>query len=1028
MKRQLLLTFTLLFIFGTISNIYGQTKGQKEKIVKQTKANYLLDYAKKKSAKYKTNKAYAIKIAKEKGWIIKNKAKDGTFMELQGLTPKGKPLYYVTHNEDAAVSTSTNKVYSGGSLGLSLDGSGMVAGEWDGGDVLTTHQEFNNTGSSRVTDRDGTSSTHYHATHVAGTIVAGGVQSSAKGMAYNANLDAYDWNDDESEMAAAAAGGLLISNHSYGFGTGWTWTGSSWVWYGDDSISSQEDFQFGFYSSYCADLDNVAKNAPYYLIVKAAGNDKGDGSGQSSHPQDGGSDGYDCIGYSANAKNILTVGAVSDVSGGYSSPSGVTLASFSSTGPCDDSRIKPDIVGNGVGVYSTFNTSNTSYNNLDGTSMASPNVTGSLLLLQEHYYDTQSQYMKAATLKALAIHTADECGSYTGPDYKFGWGLLNTATAANLITNKDTYSLINEETYSGSTYTLEVTASGTEPLMVTIVWADPAGTPVADALDPTDIMLVNDLDMTITGSGGPYYPYKLSAASPSSAATTGDNNVDNVEKIYIASPSAGTYTITINHDGSISGGSQNFSIIVSGIAADVVCNATVPTGLAASSVGSTTATLSWNTVTGTDYDYRYRVVGTSSWETTNTANTSVGLTSLTAETDYQAQVRSNCPSASSSYSSSVYFSTGSIPSCTGITSFPYSEGFETSTGVWIQSTSDDLNWTRDANGTPSNSTGPSSATEGSYYLYIESSTNGTGYPNKTAIFTSPCIDLTGEMNSKLDFAYHMYGSSMGTLTVEASLDGSNWTSLWSESGNQGNSWLTKSINLSAYDGSVIYLRFVGVTSTSYRSDMAIDDLSITTGVDPDYVDVTLTLVVDDYPEETSWAITDDGSSTVASGGTYDSTPDGSTVIETASLEAGCYTLTFYDAYGDGICCSYGSGSYELTEDGSGTSLASGGSFGSTATHNFCVGSSPTSMTNGIITESVFQGIRMHPNPVQDILSVTLAKGKITNMRIITANGSFVETVKNSDNTIDVSHLPSGVYFISVETDGKRKHIERFVKF
>ncbi len=465
----------------------------------------------------------------------------------------------------------------------------MIAGEWDGGDVLTTHQEFNNTGSSRVTDKDGVSETHYHATHVAGTIMAGGVQSAAKGMAYNANLDAYDWDNDESEMATAAAEGLLISNHSYGYGAGWTWNGSAWVWYGDESISTEEDYQFGFYSSYCADLDNIANNAPNYLIVKSAGNDLGDGAGEPGHPQDGGVDGYDCISYKGNAKNILTVGAVEDVIGGYTQPSDVVLASFSSTGPCDDSRIKPDIVGNGVGLYSTYDDNNTAYNSISGTSMSSPNVTGSLLLLQEHYNESFGSYMKAASLKALAIHTADECGASEGPDYKFGWGLLNTATAANVISERNVQSYINEETYTGSTYTLDVLALGTEPLMVTIVWSDPAGTPVAAALDPTDIMLVNDLDMTITGDGGPYYPYKLTAANPSAAATKGDNDVDNVEKIYIANPTAGNYTINITHEGSITGGTQDFSIIVTGIA--VSSDEPIVTTTTPSAVAQTTATV-----------------------------------------------------------------------------------------------------------------------------------------------------------------------------------------------------------------------------------------------------------------------------------------------------------------------------------------------------------------------------------------------------------------------------------------------------
>ncbi|MBL6444977.1 M4 family metallopeptidase [Fulvivirga sp. 29W222] len=100
--------------------------------------------------------------------------------------------------------------------------------------------------------------------------------------------------------------------------------------------------------------------------------------------------------------------------------------------------------------------------------------------------------------------------------------------------------------------------------------------------------------------------------------------------------------------------------------------------------------------------------------------------------------------------------------------------------------------------------------------------------------------------------------------------------------------------------------------------------------------VTLTLVFDNYPEETSWTLTNSSGTTVASGGTYGSEPDGSTLTETFNLAAGDYTFTINDSYGDGICCSYGNGSYTLTDNGSGETLASGGSFGSSDQANICV--------------------------------------------------------------------------------------------
>ncbi|MGS2725626.1 M43 family zinc metalloprotease [Psychroserpens sp. BH13MA-6] len=111
-------------------------------------------------------------------------------------------------------------------------------------------------------------------------------------------------------------------------------------------------------------------------------------------------------------------------------------------------------------------------------------------------------------------------------------------------------------------------------------------------------------------------------------------------------------------------------------------------------------------------------------------------------------------------------------------------------------------------------------------------------------------------------------------------------------------------------------------------------------------DVNLSITFDNYPEETAWTLTNSGGQTVASGGTYGSQPDGSTYTESLCLPDGCYTFTITDAYGDGICCAYGNGSYSLT-DSSGV-LASGGSFSSSDVTDFCLGSSPApTCTDGV---------------------------------------------------------------------------------
>ncbi|WP_430467059.1 immunoglobulin-like domain-containing protein [Winogradskyella ouciana] len=166
----------------------------------------------------------------------------------------------------------------------------------------------------------------------------------------------------------------------------------------------------------------------------------------------------------------------------------------------------------------------------------------------------------------------------------------------------------------------------------------------------------------------------------------------------------------------------------------------------------------------------------------------------------------------------------------GISSFPYSEGFENTLGAWTQSGADDLNWTVDANGTPSNGTGPSSAIQGSYYIYVEASGNNTGYPNKRAIINSPCFDLSNESDADFSFNYHQYGSNnMGTLNLEASNDnGNTWSSIWNSSGNLGNSWQSQTVSLSAYAGGSVQLRFNRLTGGTWQADIAIDNINLTT--------------------------------------------------------------------------------------------------------------------------------------------------------------------------------------------------------
>jgi hypothetical protein len=531
------------------------------------------------------NRKFAEEYALENGLPIRQVSKDGEIIEIQSISDNGIPLYYITHNANAARTVGVNRVYSGGGAGLSLSGDGITLGIWDGGGVRTSHQEFT---SSRATQRDSPSGTSWHATHVSGTMIGAGVVANAKGMSYAADLDCYEWNNDVSEMRSAAGSGLKVSNHSYGFITGWHYnsSNSTWYWYGNVSVSTTEDAYFGFYSYQTSLYDDIAYDNPNYLICSSAGNDRNDGpSAGTGHyyisggwvwstatrEKDGGTDGYDCLPSSSVSKNVLVVGAVEDITSGYNDPSDVVMTDFSSWGPTDDGRIKPDIVANGSLLYSAYSSSNSSYVWASGTSMACPNTSGALGLLLEHHKDLHGSTatMRSATLKGIVIHTAHEAGSYDGPDYKFGWGLLNIEGAADLMTtnaNRSEDYDIQELTLSSSE-TEEITgySDGTSPIRVTICWTDPAASYSSLSLNNRTSKLVNDLDLRITRSSNTYYPYKLSYSNPGNAATTGDNDVDNVEQIYIDNPTAGNYTISIDHEGSLTGSSQDFSIMITGL-------------------------------------------------------------------------------------------------------------------------------------------------------------------------------------------------------------------------------------------------------------------------------------------------------------------------------------------------------------------------------------------------------------------------------------------------------------------------------
>lgn len=568
-----------------------------------------------------------------KQWGIGQKQQDGTVVALSDMGVDGTPLYYTTYMDPTSKVSRADALYSDGLLELDLSGTDMKVGIWDAGVARTTHQEFG----SRVANSD-QGEIDNHGTLVTGAVVSSGVKAKAKGVAFDAEALSHDWFRDKIEVAEAAANGLLLSNHSYGIET--------------DRVP---DWYFGAYIKVSQDWDNIMYHAPYYLMVTAAGNAQNsfdNGSPNFGKTQDG----FDLLVGFTTAKNGLVIaGANADIDGNGKLKSG-KVTGYSSFGPTDDGRIKPDLAGDGTSVYSTSANSNTSYGSSIGTSMAAPGVTGSLLLLQEYHEELYGKFMKSATLKALALHTADDVQE-PGPDYKMGWGVINTRKAAETLRNKEYSTLISEETLrDNDVYTITIKANGNEPLSASISWTDPIGEVVnrGDLNSPL-AALTNDLDIRITKDGETYFPWKLNAAQASSAAERGDNTVDPFERVDI-SDASGEYTITINHKGSLRYDAQNFSLIITG-AEFTSCQLEIPTGMKTETSEEDGTSLKWSSLgVETLYEFQIRAEGEETWETHTIWNNSFPLDSLETGKYYSARVRSVCSqNLASDFSEEVTF-------------------------------------------------------------------------------------------------------------------------------------------------------------------------------------------------------------------------------------------------------------------------------------------------------------------------------------------------------------------------------------
>lgn len=503
----------------------------------------------------------------------------------------GQPLRIVSNNAVAAQLSHVTPLFT---APYDLSGNGVVLSSFELGMAYAAHVEFGGRLTNHVSG--GTAGDQNHATHTAGTMIAAGVNPSAKGMAPSATLHVFDVRPDypivlNNKQNQLPLIGSVADNNSWGFQLGWQVDPAAsftWAWYGG------EDY-FGAYDAfYSAPYDKVARTTPV-LFIHSSGNDADNGFPSLAPPfsphghadengvlittetfcysQDG--SGTDCtspcspgpdhcevqkhpnrdefttIGPTSSLKNVLAVGAVSP---------GKIIATFSSRGPTHDGRVKPDLVAKGVQQFSTV--TGGGYANNQGTSMSAPVVTGMTALLVEQWRKTfAGANPLPITLRSLLLEGADDLGT-PGPDYTYGFGLANAQAAVDLIRadNNTGSRIVVGNIAQGQQIETPMTVSATQNVRVVVSWQDPEVLLAPD--DFAEKALVNDLDLRIvTPSGSTVLPYVLDKDHPEAAATRSINSTDTAEEVEIANAAPGVYRVILSGTNVAVGPKQQYALV-----------------------------------------------------------------------------------------------------------------------------------------------------------------------------------------------------------------------------------------------------------------------------------------------------------------------------------------------------------------------------------------------------------------------------------------------------------------------------------
>jgi len=217
-----------------------------------------------------------------------------------------------------------------------------------------------------------------------------------------------------------------------------------------------------------------------------------------------------------------------------------TLVNSSSRGPAHDGRIKPDIAANGADHISTD--PDNEYAPFGGTSGAAPGIAGITAMLHHAYAELNGgETASSALLKAILLNTANDLGNQ-GPDFRFGWGHVNAYRAA-LALEENNYTTGTASIGTTSNHTIEIPANVAEARIM-VYWADQPGTVMATKA------LVNDLNSTLNAPDGTVHSPWILDPAPDPAnlnlpATTGIDDLNNMEQISLQNPAEGTYTLDV---------------------------------------------------------------------------------------------------------------------------------------------------------------------------------------------------------------------------------------------------------------------------------------------------------------------------------------------------------------------------------------------------------------------------------------------------------------------------------------------------